>query len=468
MFSVPDHIFKAYDIRGIYPTEINEKNIEEIIKGIYSFFVRDLKKENLNVALGRDMRVSSPSLFKIAKNTLLSLGATVIDIGLVSTPTFYFSVLHYKYDSGIQISASHNPPQYNGIKFVKRIGKQIIKIGKSTGMDDVKTIVLNKNFITKKTIGKLITNKNVKKDEIDFAFKIVKPKHIKKLKVVADPANAMGITYIESLFKRLPCKLIKMNFKLDGTFPAHQPNPLEHKNVKDLESKVQEETADLGIAPDGDGDRLFFVDEKGKIIPASITTSILANDILKNSKKKEKVLIDVRYTKNISEIVKKNNGTPIIGKVGHALITEHMIREDVIFCGESSGHYFYRDTGYAESGVLTILRLLEIIGKENKSISKIANNFAVSNESGEFNFILQTKSDSKLLLAEIAEEHKEAKISWLDGLSIEYPTWRFNIRTSNTEPLLRLNIEANSKVMIKKKIQELKQRIYQSGAREKH
>ena len=232
MFSVPDHIFKAYDIRGIYPTEINEKNIEEIIKGIYSFFVRDLKKENLNVALGRDMRVSSPSLFKIAKNTLLSLGATVIDIGLVSTPTFYFSVLHYKYDSGIQISASHNPPQYNGIKFVKRNGKQIIKIGKSTGMDDVKTIVLNKKFITKKTIGKLITNKNVKKDEIDFAFKIVKPKYIKKLKVVADPANAMGIMYIEYLFKKLPCKLIKMNFKLDGTFPSHQPNPLEYKNVR--------------------------------------------------------------------------------------------------------------------------------------------------------------------------------------------------------------------------------------------
>ncbi len=466
MLTVPDHIFKAYDIRGIYPADIDEKKLELIIKGIYTFFLRDLKKDKLSVVLGRDMRVSSPSLFKVAKKTLILMGAIVVDVGLVSTPTFYFAVLNYGYDAGIQISASHNPAQYNGIKFAKRVGNHIVKIGKTTGMDSVKEITLKGDYIDSEVKGKIIQNDKVVKDELDFAFQSIDPTNIKSFKVVADPANAMGILYLEELFKRLPCQLIKMNFKLDGTFPAHQPDPLDFKNVVDLEKKVIEEKADLGITPDGDGDRLFFVDEKGKVVKASLITSILTEDIL-SQKPGEKVLIDIRYTRNISNAVKKSGGRPLIGKVGHALITEHMIREDVIFSGESSGHYFYRDTGYAESSVLTILRLLKILSKKNKPLSILVKEVQSSVESGEFNFILKEGTIAEELLKNISKNYSDGEISWLDGLSVDYPSWRFNIRTSNTEPLLRLNVEGDNDELVKYKLQELKDYILKSGVKRK-
>lgn len=459
-------IFKAYDIRGIYPTDINEENIIEITKAIYSFFITDLGKKTLSIVLGRDMRISSPSLFGTVKKTLIDMGANVIDVGLVSTPTFYFSVLHYKYDCGIQISASHNPKEYNGIKFVKRIGKSIIKIGKTTGMGKVKELALSKKFISGRSIGKLKTINNVINVEVKFALDLLKPIYIKKLKIVADPANAMGILYLEELFKKLPCQLIKMNFKLDGTFPSHQPDPLNFKNLKDLQKKVIEEKADLGIAPDGDGDRVFFIDEKGKIIKASLISSLIANEILKNHPR-EKIIIDVRYTRNISRVVERADGIPLIGKIGHALITEYMHRENAIFSGESSGHYFYRDTGFAESSVLTMLYLLEIMGRESKSISQIISKFQTSIESGEYNFVLNKGVDSKNLLNKIAQNYQNGQISWLDGIAIDYPSWRFNIRDSNTEPLLRLNVEGDSDNLVQEKLKEVSKKIIDIGAKPK-
>ena len=459
-------IFKAYDIRGIYPQDINQENIGKIITGIYTFFLRDFKTDTVRVVLGRDMRLSSPPLFQVAKKTMVSLGATVIDIGLSSTPTFYFACLKYGYDCGLQISASHNPPNYNGIKFVKRKDKCLIKIGKSTGMDDVKQIVLSEKKFKSLRKGRIIKNTNVLKDEIEFAFKAIKPANLKTFKVVADPGNAMGILYLKELFSKLPCQLKKMNFELDGRFPAHQPDPMDLKNLVDLEKKVIEEKADLGIAPDGDGDRVFFVDEKGHLVKASLITSILAKDIISQNPG-EKVLIDIRYIRNISNAVEKSNGKPIIGKVGHALITEHMIRDEVIFSGESSGHYFYRETGYAESSVLTILRLLKILSKENKPLSQLAKEVEVSSESGEYNFILKERLNSKDLLNYICKKFKDGKISWLDGLSVDYPSWRFNIRTSNTEPLVRLNVEAKTEKVTAKKLQELTKQILLFGAKEK-
>ncbi|MBI4009086.1 phosphomannomutase/phosphoglucomutase [Candidatus Roizmanbacteria bacterium] len=465
--TVNPSIFKAYDIRGIYPQDINEENISQIIKGIYTFFVKDLQKNKLGIALGRDMRLSSPSLFNKAKAALVNMGADVFDIGLVSTPTFYFAVLKYGYDAGIQISASHNPPQYNGIKFVRRDGNRLLKVGKGTGMEKVRENVLKQSFIASNKKGKVSENQKVVQDEIQSAFDTIKPKSIKPFKVVADPGNAMGILYLEKLFEKLPCKLIRMNFILDGTFPSHQPDPLEEKNVKDLEIKVKKEKADLGISTDGDADRIFFIDEKGKVVKASLITSLLAKDILKEYPG-EKVLIDVRYVRNIWNAVKKSKGRPIVGKVGHALITTHMIREDVIFCGESSGHYFYRSTGYAESSVLTILRLLKILTEESKPLSQLIKEVQSSVESGEYNFVLKDINLSEGLLKNIANDYKDGTISLMDGLAVDFPSWRFSIRTSNTEPLLRLNIEGETKDLVENKLQELKSKILRSGAKEKH
>ncbi len=455
-------IFKAYDIRGIYPIDINEENFSVIIKSIFTFFHKKLKKNHLSFVLGRDMRLSSPSLYKIAKKTLIESGADVIDIGLSSTPTVYFCVLHYQYDLGIQISASHNPSQWNGVKFCFRNGKKLTKISKDTGMEDVKQIALSGKFTKLKKKGSII-EKEVLKDEVQYAFSLVKPKHIGKIKVVADAANAMGALYLDEIFSRIPSKLIRMNFTLNGSFPAHQADPLQFKTLRDLQKRVVKEHADLGICPDGDGDRVFFIDEKGAVIPATIITSLVAREILKN-KKGEKILFDVRYTRNTINSIKSYGGIPILCKVGHALITAALNKESGAFAGESSGHFYFRETGGAESSIRVILYVLESICREKKPISTIVKNLTFSIESGELNFLLPKNIDLEQFKETLIKKYFKGKVTKFDGLSIDYPEWRFNIRVSNTEGVLRLNVEGKTDKIVETKNNELKNLILNTGA----
>ncbi|NCO88429.1 phosphomannomutase/phosphoglucomutase [Candidatus Roizmanbacteria bacterium] len=455
-------IFKAYDIRGLYPQDLNEKNISTIIKAICQFFSEKLNKTDLTIVLGRDMRLSSPLLNEAAKKTLLDLGVTVVDIGLSSTPTVYFAVHYFQYDAGIQISASHNPKDWNGIKFLYRQGNKLIKVSKNTGMEEIKNLSLKNQFSFPKKTGKLI-EKNILKDEVDYAFQLVKPQ-IKKFKVVADPANAMGALYIGEIFKRTGCELIKMNFNLDGTFPAHEANPIKFETLKPLREKVIFEKADFGMATDGDGDRIFFIDEKGQIVPATLISALIAREILKKSKN-EKILVDIRYTRNTVKVVKDLGGTPIINVVGHALITEHLNKVDGAFSGESSGHFFFRETGGAESAVRVIYYVMDIISKYNQPLSEIIKELFSSYESSEFNFVLPEGTNSKDFLIKISQDYQDGQPNWMDGLSIDYPDWRFNIRASNTEALIRLNLEADSKELMKKKLEELKNKILLLGAK---
>lgn len=455
-------IFKAYDIRGLYPQDINEGNIKTIIRAIYQFFTEKLNKKDLTIVLGRDMRLSSPSLTEVARQTLLELGQTVIDIGLASTPTVYFAVHHYQYDAGIQISASHNPKDWNGIKYLYRQENRVIKISKETGMEEVKNLSVNNKFTLPVKNGKLI-KKNVIKDEVDYAFQLVKPK-INDFKVVVDTANAMGSTYIKEIFKRTNCKLIKMNFNLDGTFPAHEANPLKFNTLKPLQDKVVDEKADFGIATDGDGDRLFFIDEKGNIIPATLISALIAREILQKNKN-EKILVDIRYTRNTSKIVRDYDGTPIINVVGHSLITKKLNEVGGAFSGESSGHFFFRETGGAESSIRVIYYVMDVISKFNKPLSQIVSELLSSYESGEFNFKLPDNTDNKLFMTKIADGYKDGKIDWMDGVSVDFSEWRFNIRASNTEPLIRLNLEADSEQLMKTKLEEIKSKILALGAK---
>jgi len=464
--SINPSIFKAYDIRGIYPDDINEEKIVSIIKGVYTLFSSDIKKDNISIILGRDMRLSSPSLFEVAKKTLVSLGATVIDIGLSSTPTVYFATLFYKYDAGIQISASHNPKQYNGLKIVRRDGDKLIKIGKNTGMMKLKEIVKSDQFIGPKLGGQVISKSDVLKDEVEFAFDLVKPKSIKKLKIVADAANSMGALFIDEIIKRTPCELVKMNFELDGTFPAHPADPLVSKNLIDLQKRVLKEKADLGIAPDGDGDRLFFIDEKGKIIPPTIITSLIAKEVLQKNPG-GKIIFDIRYIRNASKICGDLGGEISICPVGHALITEQLNKQGALFAGESSGHYFFKETGGAEAAIRILVHLLEILGRENRPISELVSELTTSVESGEYNFILPEKLDPKDFLIQVAHDYSNGTASWLDGLSVDFPDWRFNIRTSNTEPLLRINVEGETAELVNRELNILKQKILNVGAKSK-
>lgn len=462
--TIPENIFKSYDIRGIYPDEINEENIYQITQAIYKFLVENhFKDKPLKIVTGRDMRLSGPSLYPILQKALSDAGAEVIDIGLVSTPTFYFAVYQYGYDGGVQLSASHNPPQYNGMKIVKNSPYGLIKIGKSTGMEMVKKYALQDAKIQRvkdAKRGNLIHKKGVLEEEIENAKKLMETKDIKRLRVVADAANAMGATYIEALFEELPCELIKMNFKLDGSFPAHQPDPLVKKNLKDLQKRVLQEKADLGLAPDGDGDRLFFIDEKANIIPASLITALVAKELLKKHQRAT-ILYDIRYTLTPKKVIEENGGQSVITKVGHAFITEAMAKNQAIFAGESSGHYFFAQTGNAESQLPVILTVLEVISRKNKPLSKIIEELQRGFESGEYNF---KTTNSAQIFDQLKKKYADGKLSTLDGVAVEYDNWRFGVRASNTEPLLRLNVEADLKGVMEQRRDELIKFIKSFGA----
>lgn len=448
----PEQIFKSYDIRGIYPKEINEQFAVLITRAIYKVISDQLKSRRpLTIAVGRDMRLSSPAIFEAVSKTLVELGAKVIDLGIVSTPTFYFAVFKNKYDGGLQITASHNPKEYNGIKIVRISSTGLVKIGKTTGMDDIRAGSINGVDLPEQSGGNITKKEGVVKEEVANALKIAGNPKIKEFKVVADAANALGALYIEELFKSIPGKLIKMNFDLDGTFPAHQADPLQKETLVDLQKKVVEEGADLGLAPDGDGDRLFFIDEKGEIVPPSIITAIVARELLKKHKGAT-VLADIRYIMTPKKIVEELGGTFVITKVGHAFITEKLHETGGVFAGESSAHYFFKETGNAESQLPMILTILKVMTEENKALSSIVEGLRRSHESGEFNFRVK---NAKEVMAAVKNEFPEGETSELDGVSISFADWRLSLRSSNTEPLLRLNIEVD----INGNVEEKKEKV---------
>src|SRR3989344_4013261 len=444
----PEKIFKSYDIRGVYPGEINEQFAIPITKAIYKLLQTQLEKDKpLTIAVGRDMRLSSPSIFEAVSKTLVELRAHVIDLGIVSTPTFYYAVFKNKYDGGLQITASHNPKDYNGIKIVRISQTGLIKIGKNTGMDNIKKMSIEGVDLPNLGGGTITKKEGVVREEVKNALKIAGNPKLKKFKVVADAANALGALYIEELFKHIPGELIKMNFELDGTFPAHQADPLQKETLVDLQKRVLEEGADLGLAPDGDGDRLFFIDEKGEIIPPSIITAIVAKELL-TDKKGETILFDIRYILTPQKIVDELGGTLVITKVGHAFITEKMHQTGAVFAGESSAHYFFKETGNAESQLPMILTVLKVMTQEGKKLSEIITDVKRSDESGETNFRVKNAPE---VMEAIKKEFSDGEINELDGVAITYADWRLSLRSSNTEPLLRLNIEAEMDGIVEEK-----------------
>lgn len=456
-------IFKAYDIRGIYPTQINEDGMEDIIRSIYTFFSRKLTRRNITIVLGHDMRISSPSLHKIARETLQKCGAHVIDLGLVATPTVYFALKEYKHDGAIQISASHNPAEYNGIKIALRDGDAIIKIGKKSGMDDIVKAIKESDFEEYIDGGSIEVKSNVLVEEIDQALATIHPGDVSGLKIVADPANAMGILPLSNMFDRLDAKLIEMNFELDGTFPAHQADPLQHKTLRDLQQKVKGEGADLGIAIDGDADRAMFINEKGEIIPATLITTLIAAEILKDQPG-ARILVDIRYIRNVRDIVKKLGGEVGYTHIGHALITSQVNEEQAVFAGESSGHYYFLSMGGCESTMRVVLYVLRVMTREKKPISEILKSLETSIESGEVNFELNAGTTTDMVTSKIKEDYADGELNTLDGIAISYDDWRLSVRSSNTEPLVRLNVEGKTQEIVDTQIAKLKTIILGLGS----
>lgn len=448
---INESIFKAYDIRGVYPDELNKELTKKIAQGYAQLIQKELKKKKLQIVVGRDMRGSSIPLSKSVIEGLTDSGIDVVDIGLVSTPTFYFAVAYYGYDGGMMITASHNPKEFNGIKMTRA---KAFPVSGENGIDKIKEAVKRDNFQKASKKGKILEQKNVLKNQIKDELKFINIKKIKPLKVVADAANSMGAQYLEELFKHLPCKLIKMYFKLDGTFPNHEADPLKDETLKDLKKRVINKKADLGIATDGDGDRIFFVTDKGKTLYPPILRGLMAQSFLKDHPKAT-VAYDIRPGKITREMIIKAGGKPVVTKVGHSLIKEKVIKTKAIFAGESSGHFFVKvPYGVYETPMIVVLKLLEIISEKSMPLSKIAAPYEKYYASGEINSVVD---NPQVKMKELIKKYKKkAKhFSDMDGVSFEFDNFWFNVRPSNTEPKLRLNLEAISRDIMRKKRDEI-------------
>ncbi|MCS7093407.1 MAG: phosphomannomutase/phosphoglucomutase [Patescibacteria group bacterium] len=457
-----DKIFKPYDIRGVYGVDFNEKDFFKIIKSVITYIKSFLKKEKITLAFGYDIRLSSPPLVSQAKRAIIDQGVIGVDIGLTTTPSFYFASLRYGYDGGMMITASHNPKEHNGVKMVIRDGHKLIKIGAGSGIEKIKEIFFSESFSTSTNDGRIIENKSVIRNEVEEALSKINQKSLKKFKVVTDTANGMAILYLREFFNRIKVEPVMMFAELDGNFPNHEGNPLKFENLRWLQQRVIQEKADFGIAPDADGDRVFFVDEKGEIIPATIITCLIAKKILEK-KPNETIVVDIRYTRNVTNLVKSLNAKLSLTKVGHAFISKKLDEVNGIFAGESSGHFFFRDTGFAESSISVIAYIFEILSQAKKPLSKLWRQYYTSFESGETNFKLEKNITGKEVMEKLAVEFSDGQINWLDGLSVDYPNWRFNLRASNTEPLIRLNVEADNHQIMREKTSLLKNKIISLG-----
>lgn len=444
-------VFKAYDIRGEYGKNINENFAYLLGRGYATMRIREEGRDDLEIVVGRDMRLSSPTLHPELIRGIRETGLSVVDIGLVSTPTFYFAVANYEYDGGIIVSASHNPKQDNGFKIVR---SRSVPVSGESGMYDLRDIVINQDFLPTKNLGKLTAREGVVQDLVQTQIKetMIDTTKIKPFKIVIDAANAMAIPDVEAMFANLPCELIKLNFELDGNFPAHQPDPVVDENIQLTIDAVLEHNADLGIAPDGDGDRYFFVDDKGKIVRQEILRGIMAQLTLLDYPGAT-VCYDIRPGKITLDLILAAGGVPSVTRVGHSLIKEQMLKEDAAFGGESSGHYFYRfDHGTFEAPVVLTLKFLVWLSEKDQPLSELIKPYQKYFHSGEINSIVD---DKEATIQALIDKYSDAQQSTLDGITITYPDFWFNVRPSNTESKLRLNLEAITPEIMEKKRDEV-------------
>lgn len=442
-------IFKAYDIRGIYPAQVDDETAYLVGRAFSEIIKRENPGKTLSLVVSRDMRLSSPQLKGRVVAGIIDSGVDVIDIGMTTTPTFYFGVAYYGYDGGIQVSASHNPREYNGFKMVRRNG---IPVSGDSGINEIRDLCIKGEFPISSSKGSVTSLEGVTEKAVEIEREGTNWRSIKPFKVVVDTANGMAALDIEAMFKGLPCQLIKMNFELDGTFPVHTPDPLVDENLSLLKAEVVKQGADFGIAPDGDGDRYFFVDEQGNTLRQEILRGIMAQDILKDHAGAT-VCYDIRPGKITLDMILEAGGKPSVTRVGHSLIKEQMIQERAIFGGESSGHYFYKfPFGTFEAPITLVMRFLALLSSQNKTLSQFISPYQRYFHSGEIN---SKVSEVKRKIEEIKGLYADAKLSTLDGVTVEYPEYWFNVRGSNTEPLIRLNLEATSKNLMEQKRDEV-------------
>jgi phosphomannomutase len=434
-------IFRAYDIRGVYPTDIDEDAYYRIAKA-YTYLFRP--KE---VVVGMDARVSSPPLKKSLVAGFLDAGVNVVDIGEITTDMLYFAVGAYDHSGGIVVSASHNPKQYNGMKLVR---EKVTAISSDTGLFDIRDVLKEgKDAAVTATVKGKYETKDVLDDYLEHVLRFVDREAIRKFKFVGNANFGYVCRPVRRLVEMLGLDLLPLNFEPDGSFPKGPPDPMLPENRGEVEALIRDSKAEFGVAWDADADRAMFFTEAGEFISGAYITALLAKVLLEKYGHNNAIIFDPRVIWPTLEVVKKLGGKPIISKGGHAFMKERMRKENALFAGEMSGHYYFRDNFYADNGIIPFLLVLEHLSRTNQPFSEIMRQFTEGHfMSGELNYKVASVNDAITAVKEKFTE--KGSVDLTDGYSLEGDNWRFNIRGSNTEPLLRLNIEAREQSWVDK------------------
>lgn len=449
---VDQSVFKAYDVRGTYPDQMNEELAYKIGRAITEFLADESGKpaSELSVAVGRDMRLSAPDMMDSYIKGITDGGADVLSVGQVGTEVLYWIVNHRGLDGGAMVTASHNPAAYTGAKIVRA---KSLPLSGDSGIGEIRDLVVADNFGGAVDTPGVVVEEDVMAEFQLHALGFINPEAVKPIKVVADGGNGMAGPMVGPVLDELPVVDLKTFYWTpDGNFPDHEPNPLLPENREFIIETVKSEGAQLGIAWDGDADRCFFIDEHGRFVDGDFLTAMLAESLLKKFPG-ETILYDVRASRAVADTVLRAGGRPVINRVGHAFFKTRMHENGALFGGEVSGHYYFRDFGCIDSGTLPALLILELIGETGRTMGDMLDEYRAKYFiTGEIN---STVDDAQAVMDAIEKKYSDGEIMKLDGINVDFEDWHFNVRASNTEPLLRLNLEAFDEATMEAKRDEL-------------
>ena len=445
--SINPKIFKAYDVRGIYGSELTDEAAYAIARGMVQYLQAD------RVAVGRDMRLSSPAIAAAVLRGITDQGADAIDLGLTTTDELYFAVGKFGYPAGLMITASHNPAPYNGLKFCR---ENAIALSSETGVNAIRDLVLEGKLNDVARHGSVM-QRDVASDYVRHVLSFIDVAKITPAKIAVDAGNGMAGMMVPRVFEHLPCELVPLFFELDGSFPNHPASPIEPENTEELRRVVPEQGCAMGVAFDGDADRMFLIDEHGALLGGDMVTALVSESLLRRSPGAT-ILYNLICSRSVPELIARDGGRSVRTRVGHSFIKAQMRSENAIFGGEHSGHFYFRDNWYADSGLIAFLIVLELVSQSGKTVSELVAAIDHRSRSGEINSEVR---DQQGRMEAIERQYREqgAEIDHLDGVTVSFPTWWFNLRPSNTEPLLRLNLEADTLEEMERRRDEVLQSI---------
>jgi phosphomannomutase len=444
---IDESIFKAYDIRGMYPDQLDES----VARDIGRAFVNHLGLSGSRVVVARDMRLSGEALEKAFIDGVTQAGADVLDLGLVSTDALYFAVGHLEEPGGAMITASHNPKDYNGFKLCR---EDAIALSGEQGIGQIRDLIVSGKLPEPAEYAGSVEESDIAEEYAKHCLTFINTEDLRSLKIVVDAGNGMAGKMLPPIFEKLPFEYVPMYFELDGSFPNHPPNPIEPENMEELQERVVAESADFGVAFDGDADRCFVVDEKGVTISGDLLAALVAKNVLEKEPGAT-ILYSAVCSKAFPELVEREGGRAIRTQAGHSIIKPQMRENDAAFGGEHSGHFYFRDNYFADSGIIAMLTVAELVARQDGPLSDLLLPIDPYVRSGEINSEVE---DQEATLKKVEEHYAQSgdpKIDHLDGLTVDYGDWWFNLRPSNTEPLLRLNVEAGDRETMDRERDEL-------------